>query len=126
MLGEVHPDTLNSWDGLGRLQLRERKYVEAESTLRNVLKGYEKVMPESWERYNCQSMLGGSLEGRKKYAEAEPLLISGYGGLMQREAAIPLENRRVLSEAGQRIIQLYENWEKPGKAAKWRERLQPK
>ncbi len=125
VLGEVHPDTLNSWGGLGRIQLRERKYVEAEPTLRDALKGYEKVMPESWERYNCQSMLGGSLEGQKNYREAEPLLISGYGGLMQREATIPLEDRRVLSDAGERIVQLYESWEKPEKAAEWRERLQP-
>jgi tetratricopeptide (TPR) repeat protein/predicted Ser/Thr protein kinase len=126
VLGQVHPDTLNSWDGLGRLQLREHKYVEAEATLRDVLKGYEKVMPESWERYNCQSMLGGSLEGQKKYTEAEPLLISGYGGVMQREAAIPLKDRLVLSQAGERIVQLYENWEKPQKAAEWRDRLQSK
>ena len=83
-------------------------------------------MPESWESFNCESMLGGSLESQKKYTEAEPLLNSGYGGVMQREAAIPLENRRVLSEAGERIIQLYQNWEKPEKAATWRERLQPK
>jgi tetratricopeptide (TPR) repeat protein len=126
VLGEIHPDTLNSRDGLGRIQLREHKYVEAESTFRDVLQGYEKVMPESWERYNCQSMLGGSLEGQKKYSEAEPLLISGYGGVMQREAAIPLKDRRVLSEAGERIVQLYENWEKPEKAWEWRERLQVK
>ena len=124
VLGEVHPDTLNSWDGLGRLQLREHKYAEAESTLRDVLKRYEKVMPDNWKRYNCQSMLGGSLEGQKKYTEAEPLLVSGYGGVMQREAAIPVENRPMLSEAGVRIVQLYEDWEKPEKAAEWRNRLQ--
>ena len=126
VLGEVHPDTLNSWDGLGRLQLREHKYGEAESTLRNVLKGYEKVMPENWKRFNCQSMLGGSLAGQNKFTEAEPLLISGYGGVAQREATIPLEERRRLSEAGERIVQLYDNWEKPEKAAEWREKLQPK
>ena len=43
-------------------------------------------MPESWESYNCQSMLGGSLEGQKKYREAEPLLVSGYGGVIKRKA----------------------------------------
>jgi tetratricopeptide (TPR) repeat protein len=126
VLGEVHPDTLSSWDGLGRIQLREHKYVEAESTLRDALKGYEKLMPQSWESYNCQSMLGGSLEGQKKYREAEPLLISGYGGVTERKATIPLEDRRVLSDAGERIVQLYESWEKPEKAAAWRERLQSK
>jgi tetratricopeptide (TPR) repeat protein len=126
VLGEVHPDTLNSWDGLGRIQLREHKYVEAESTLRDALKGYEKVTPESWKRYNCQSMLGGSLEGQKKYSEAEPLLISGYRGVTQREATIPLEDRRVLSDAGERIVQLYESWGNLEKAAEWRQKLQPK
>jgi tetratricopeptide (TPR) repeat protein/predicted Ser/Thr protein kinase len=126
VLGEVHLDTLSSWDGLGRLQLREHKYVEAESTLRDVLKRYEKVMPGSWERYNCESMLGGSLEGQKKYLEAEPLLISGYEGVTQREGTIPLKDRRVLSETGERIVQLYENWEKPEKMSEWRERLQAK
>jgi tetratricopeptide (TPR) repeat protein len=125
MLGEVHPDTLHSGDGLGRLQLLEHKYVEAEATLRDVLNGYENVMPESWERYNCQSMLGGSLEGQRKYTEAEPLLISGYKGVRQREAAIPLAERRALPEARERIVQLYENWEKPEKASEWRQRLRP-
>jgi len=45
---------------------------------------------------------------------------------MQREAAIPLQDRRVLSEVGERIVHLYENWEKPDKASEWRERLQSK
>jgi len=126
VLGEVHPDTLSSWDGLGRIQLREHKYAEAESTLRDLLKAYEKVMPESWQRYNCQSLLGGSLEGQNKYAEAEPLLLSGYRGVIERETAIPLEDRRVLSEAAGRIVHLYEHWEKPEKVAEWRDRLQLK
>ena len=81
---------------------------------------------DSWERYWSQNLLGASLAGQSQYAEAEPLLVSGYQGMMQRQAAIPLEDRLVLSQAGERIVQLYENWEKPEKAAEWRERLQPK
>ena len=126
VLGEVHPDTLNSSSGLGRLQLREHKYAEAAATLRDTLKGYEKVMPESWFRYNCQSMLGESMEGQQKYTEAESLLLSGYGGLKQSASAIGLEDRLALSQAGERILRLYESWGKPEKAAEWRERLQPK
>jgi eukaryotic-like serine/threonine-protein kinase len=126
VLGEVHPETLNSKYGLGRLQLRERKYAEAESTLRQALKGYEMVMPESGERYNCQSMLGESLEGQKRYGEAEPLLISGYSGVMEREAEISLQDRQALSEAGDRIVQLYQDWQKPDKAAEWRAKLKPR
>ncbi|HXS94622.1 MAG TPA: serine/threonine-protein kinase [Candidatus Limnocylindrales bacterium] len=126
VLGEDHLETLSSRDGLGRVQFREHKYVEAESTLRDTLKEYEKLAPESWERYNCQSMLGGSLEGQNKYADAESLLISGYEGLMQRKATVPLHDRGVLSESGERIVQLYQMWEKPDKLAEWRRRIQAK
>jgi hypothetical protein len=42
-------------------------------------------------------------------------LVSGYQGMMQRAAAIPLEDRVMLSQAAGRIIQLYENWEQPKK-----------
>lgn len=125
VLGATHPDTLSSQAGLGQLQLREHKYPEAEATLREALKGYEKAIPESWEKYNCQSMLGASLDAQKKYTEAEPLLLSGYAGLIDRQAAIP-QDQQVLSEAGERVVRLYENWEKPEKAAEWRQKLQPK
>jgi tetratricopeptide (TPR) repeat protein len=120
VLGDRHPETLNSWDGLGRLQLREHKYAEAESTLRGALRGHEEAMPDSWERYDCQSMLGGSLEGQAKFAEAEPLLLSGYEGVTRRQATIPVQERRVLSETRERIVQLYEAWQKPEKARQWR------
>jgi hypothetical protein len=79
-------------------------------------------MPDSWERYNCQSMLGGSLEGQAKFAEAEPLLLTGYVGVIRWQATIPIQERRVLSEARERIVQLYEEWQKPEKALQWHQR----
>jgi serine/threonine protein kinase/tetratricopeptide (TPR) repeat protein len=126
VLGEEHPDTLNSWAGLGRIRLQQQKYAEAESTLRDALQRFEKATPESWERYNCESMLGASLAGQKKYAEAEPLLVSGYEELIQRQATIPAGNQSSLTEAGQRIVLLYHDWVKPAKAAEWKQRLQTK
>jgi hypothetical protein len=71
-------------------------------------------------------MLGRSLEGQGKFPEAEPLLISGYSGMLQRAAEIPFEERLALSQAGEQIVQLYEDWGKRDRAAEWRERLQPK
>jgi tetratricopeptide (TPR) repeat protein len=126
VLGENHPDTLSSLQNLGRLQLWQRKYGEAEFTLRRALTAYEKVMPDSWERYNCQSLLGGSIEGRREYSLAEPLLLSGYQGMIQRTDAIPLEDRRILLQAGERIVLLYQHWGKPLKAEEWREKLENK
>jgi hypothetical protein len=60
----------------------------------------------------------------QRYAEAEPLLIHGYEGLKARERQIPpLFARHRVSEAGQRIVRLYEVWGKAETAAEWRTKL---
>ena len=87
---------------------------------------YEKTAPDSWRRYNCQSMLGASLAGQRKYAQAESLLLSGYEGMIQRESTIPNTRRNVLEDGGNWIVRLYQDWGKPEKAAEWRDRLQRK
>ena len=70
-------------------RLREGKFAEAEGPARECLAIRERDIPEDWRTFNARSMLGDSLLGQKKYAEAEPLLLSGYEGLKQREASIP-------------------------------------
>ncbi len=57
---------------------------------------------------------------RKQYAEAEPLLISGYNGLRDREAAMPIANKSRLEKAAQRLVRLYEEAGRPDKAAQWK------
>ena len=74
---------------------------------------------DSWQRYHSQTLLGASLAGQQRYAEAEALLVSGQHGMLQRQAFIPPQNRDVLPRAGQRLAHLYENWGKPEKAAEW-------
>ena len=54
-----------------------------------------------------ESLLGASLAGQKKYAEAEPLLLSGYQGMTQRIGTIPAASRFRLEQAGKQIIALY-------------------
>ncbi len=44
-------------------------------------------------------MLGDSLMGQKKYAEAEPLIISVYDGIKGREDKIPPRGKSRLEEA---------------------------
>ena len=126
VLGPAHPDTTTVMALLGDVRLQQKKYADAEALLREAQNNNEKSAADSWERYWSQSLLGASLAGQSQYIEAEPLLISGYQGMLQREAAIPLEDRPVLPQAAERIVQLYEKWEKPEKAAEWRERLQSK
>src|SRR4030095_4449038 len=89
VLGEKHPDTLRSANNLGWLYLNERRYGQAESILREAFNRYQTSAPDSWERYLCESLLGASLTGQKRYQEAERLVIGGYEAMMQRKAAIP-------------------------------------
>jgi tetratricopeptide (TPR) repeat protein len=123
VLGPDHPATLTTLAWLGRVRLRQRHYVEAESLLREALNGQEKKYPDAWQRFNDQSMLGASLAGQERFGEAEPLLQSGYQGLVQQKDTIPWESRSAVDEAGEKIVQLYRNWAKPEKAAEWKEKV---
>jgi len=123
VLGPDHPVTSSTLASVGRVRLRQRKFAEAEPVLREALNGQEKKSPDGWPRFNSQSLLGGALAGEGEYGEAERLLLSGYEGLIQRESKIPWPLRSVLEQAGDRIVQLYQDWNKPGKAAEWRVRL---
>jgi tetratricopeptide (TPR) repeat protein len=105
---------------LGQVKLKQGKYGEAETALRPALRANEENRPDSWQRYNCQSLLGASLAGQKNFAEAEPLLLSAYSALGQRAPAIPAEEQSSLEEARKAILQLYQAWPKPDKVAEWR------
>jgi hypothetical protein len=64
------------------------------------------------------------LLGQHKYAAAEPLLLAGYEGMKQRATQIPAAAKFRLVEAAQRLVQLYEAWNRPEDAARWRKELQ--
>jgi hypothetical protein len=65
-------------------------------------------------------MLGGSLLGQKKYAEAEPLLRAAYEGMEQREKSMEPRDAPRLPEAVDRLIELDTATNRPGEAKKWR------
>ena len=115
--------TTNSKVALARVWLLQRKYEASESLLREAINDYEKL-PDRWERYLVQSMLGESLAGQRKYPEAEPLLLSGYQGIVKREGAIPEDDRVEVETALDQIGQLYQDWGKAEQAAEWRAKLE--
>jgi Tfp pilus assembly protein PilF len=120
-LGRDDPRLANIQAAVGKDLLKHEQYAEAEGILAECLKIRAEKQPDEWTTFNTQSLLGGSLAGQKKYAEAEPLLKQGYDGLKQREAKIPPQWRRVrLTEALDRLVQLYDAWGKPDQAARWR------
>ena len=105
---------------LGLTLLRADKPAEAEPALRECLLIRERKEPDAWTTFNTRSMLGGSLLGQRKFADAEPLLVAGYEGMKQRAKAIPPEFRHRLAEALDRLIAFYAAAGKPAEEAKWR------
>jgi tetratricopeptide (TPR) repeat protein len=112
-------DVYEAQGGLNLLE--QKKYAEAEPVLRHLLDYRFEAKP--WLQSQTQSLLGACLAGQKKYAEAEALLLSGYEGLRAGEAAIPMHQRKRVTEALERVARLYESWDRPEPAADWRKKL---
>jgi tetratricopeptide (TPR) repeat protein/tRNA A-37 threonylcarbamoyl transferase component Bud32 len=123
LLGSEHPDVAVSLEQLGEVLREEAKLDEVEPLLRECLSIREKKLPDGWPTFSARSALGENLMARKQYAEAEPLLISGYNGLREREAKIPAANKPRLHEAAERLIRFYEETAQPDKAAEWKRKL---
>ncbi len=101
--------------------LNQEKWTEAESTLRECLTIREAKQPDDWITFNTKSMLGGALLGRKKYDDAQPLLVAGYEGMKQRADKIPPTGKIRRAEALDRLIELAEATGQPDEAKAWRE-----
>lgn len=96
--------------------------ADAESVLREAVGVLEKNQPKGWGTARAKSLLGGAVLAQKKYADAEPLLLAGYDGLMASKSLPPREwNER--REAAVRVVELYTVWGKAEKAAEWRTKV---
>jgi Flp pilus assembly protein TadD len=125
-IDEARPEDPQTAGFLARISLNllnREEWSLAEPLLRECLRIRDAKMPDEWLTFNTRSMLGGSLLGQKKYTEAEPLLIAGYQGMRARQERIPKEAAARLTEAGQRVVRLYEDWGKPEKVLEWRSRI---
>lgn len=96
-------------------------YALAEVNLREVLSWRNENAPDALAIYRTQSALGESLIGLKQYVEAERLLLSANEDLQRIADTIGPDLRRAfLKKARSRLVKLFEAWEKPEEAAKWR------
>ena len=121
-LGSEHPETMQWAADLALVYLSRGKLLESERLSREVLEFNRKKQPDDWQRFRAESLLGASLAGRKKYAEAEPLLLQGYQGMVERKGRIGwmgAANLVYMDRAREWIVQLYQAWGKPQKAAEW-------
>lgn len=124
VLGPANPALRIYLTSLAKLRLAQHRYADAEPLLREALSGRENESPIAWELHERQSLLGFSLVQQSRFAEAEPWLVSGYRGLVQWKTTIPPPRLSSLEEAGERLVQFYDSWGKPEKAAEWHQQMQ--
>jgi tetratricopeptide (TPR) repeat protein len=120
-----HPNRVETLALLGTCLLEAGKPAEAELVLRECLAIWENKQPDDWMTFNAKSLLGGALAGQQKYAEAERLLLAGYEGMDGHAKTIPPQSQIRLTEAQERLVQLYDAWGKKDQAAVWRTKRDP-
>jgi len=123
LLGQEHPLVAISLFNLADVLCDEGKLAEAEPLVRECLSIRERRIPDQWRVFSTRSLLGGILLARRQYAEAEPLLVSGYEGMRQREEKISADGKMHPREALERLVQLYEATGQPEKAAEYKQKL---
>jgi tetratricopeptide (TPR) repeat protein len=117
------PDSVETADTmaeLGLCLLRQRKYDEAESLLRECVSVCERVRLGGWKISWAKSLLGGALLGMKRYADAELMLAAGYDGIRRQEKSLPTHFRPRVGEVVDWLVRLYEETGRAEEAAKWR------
>jgi hypothetical protein len=65
------------------------------------------------------ALLGVSLAKQNRFAEAEPLLLTGFDGMERKKQTIPANSRAQLDRVRLVIIDLYKDTGRPEKAAEW-------
>ena len=112
-----HPVAASTEATLGLILTREGKAAEGEPYLREALAIRKKILPlGDFMIPYAASALGECLTVQKRYPEAEPILTDSYNELKSK---LGDQNRRTV-EARQRLVKLYELWEKPDLAARYR------
>ncbi len=120
--GENHSSTLLALSRLGVSAVMQNRFVEAERFLRDALNGHEKTKSDSVNHYWCKGVLGASLAGQKRFAEAETLMLEGYRRIVA-DTKSPKNGEDMPHWLEERLVQLYESWGKQEKASEWRQNL---
>jgi non-specific serine/threonine protein kinase/serine/threonine-protein kinase len=112
--GEAHPRLAVTFTNLASVLQRKGDYRGAEPLYRRSIELNRKAFPEGdWQIATIKSLLGGCLVADHQYVEAEPLLLESYPIIKSNFG--PAHNRTQV--AARRIVDLYNGWGKPQKAA---------
>jgi len=101
--------------------MAQGRYEDAADTLRACITMRQKGLPDGhWLIADTVSRLGAALAAQRKFAEAESVLLKSSEQLQANRQATAEPKR----QAVERIVKLYEAWDRPDQAASWRQRLQ--
>lgn len=116
-LPDAHPAVATAMQALGLALAHQGKPDEGERWLRESLELRRKTLPEGhWLVSSAESVLGEHLTQVGRYAEAEKLLLPAEARLVAERGAKSPQ----VSAARERVVKLYEAWNRPEDAARWR------
>jgi serine/threonine protein kinase/tetratricopeptide (TPR) repeat protein len=118
-LGQTHPDTLSTHLFLGLTQIDQRKFRDAERSLRTLLRLQEGAGVADWVHGAAQSLLGQSLAGQGQYGDAEARLLAGHRALLDQRGRMAAGDEKWLETARAALERLYLAWGRPEDARRW-------
>ena len=116
-LGQSNPLTTDALMVLAEIKVRRGMLSEADSLLKEACGAGP---PKDWQGFYCQSLLGASLSAAKSFPLAEPLLVSGYQGMLQNQSRMPAGRVMHLVNAKATLARMYNDWGKSELAARWK------
>jgi tetratricopeptide (TPR) repeat protein len=115
--GDEHPRVALSLNILGYLHYKKGNYSKAEELFKEALAIRKKKLPENhWLIPYTMSYIGACLTKLKRFQEAETLLLESYPLLKEKRGA----DDKYTINALNRIIELYQTWDKPEKVAEYK------
>lgn len=119
-LPETHTRIIRTLGALVRASIDSGHHAEAEALTRESLDLLGKTLPaEHWYIAATRARLGACLIGQRRFDEAERLLVDN---LDRVEAALG-PTSAFAREIVERLVDLYDAWQQPEKAAPWRASL---
>ena len=100
------------------------QFEQGESAVRECIALRTSDDPDDWRLFHARSVLGESLARQEEFEAAEAELLTGWEGLESRSKRISRDVRSGhLTEAAQRLVDLYVAWGRHDEAEMWREKL---
>jgi hypothetical protein len=119
-----HPNTLAVRLDLAETYVILGEHARAEPIYREAVDRHRsRFGPADRRTMVWTAALGMTLLRQQKYDEAEPLLLTAYRGLKEREKTLSPTGRNGFRQTGEGLARLYETTNRPAEAAKLRAEL---